>query len=39
MELMLMGMELEFIYNYKVVDYEVLLDGDFKGFEINLEKG
>ncbi|TDE02346.1 hypothetical protein [Flavobacterium hiemivividum] len=25
--------------NYKVVDYEVLLEGDFKGFEITLEKG
>lgn len=25
--------------NYKVVDYEVLLEGDFKGFEIKLEKG
>jgi hypothetical protein len=25
--------------NYKVVDYEVLLEGEFKGFEIKLEKG
>lgn len=25
--------------NDKVIDYEVVLDGDFKGFEIKLEKG
>ncbi|HEY4618580.1 MAG TPA: hypothetical protein VIH09_10345 [Flavobacterium sp.] len=25
--------------NYKVIDYDVLLEGDFKGFEVQLEPG
>jgi hypothetical protein len=33
------GDKIRIYVNYKVVEYEVVLDGDFKGFEINLEKG
>ena len=33
------GDRIRIYVNYKVVDYEVLLEGDFKGFEIKLEKG
>jgi hypothetical protein len=33
------GDKIRVYLNNKVVDYEVVLDGDFKGFEIKLEKG
>ncbi len=33
------GDKIRVYLNDKVVDYEVVLDGDFKGFEIKLEKG
>jgi hypothetical protein len=33
------GDKIRIYVNYKVIEYEVVLDGDFKGFEINLEKG
>lgn len=33
------GDRIRIYVNYKVVEYEVLLDGDFKGFELKLEKG
>ncbi|MEZ7500637.1 hypothetical protein QO200_18115 [Flavobacterium sp. Arc3] len=33
------GDKIRIYVNYKVVDYEVLLEGEFKGFEIKLEKG
>lgn len=33
------GDKIRVYLNDKVIDYEVVLDGDFKGFEIKLEKG
>jgi hypothetical protein len=33
------GDRIRIYVNYKVVDYEVLLDSDFKAFEVKLEKG
>lgn len=33
------GDKIRIYVNYKVIEYEVLLDGVFKGFELKLEKG
>ncbi|MFQ3174362.1 MAG: hypothetical protein ACI8W0_001480 [Flavobacterium sp.] len=33
------GDRIRIYLNYKVIDYDVLLEGDFKGFEVQLEKG
>lgn len=33
------GDRIRILVNYKVIDYDVLLEADFKGFEIQLEKG
>lgn len=33
------GDRIRIYVNYKVIDYDVLLDGNFKGFEVQLEKG
>ncbi|EIA09054.1 hypothetical protein [Flavobacterium frigoris] len=33
------GDRIRIYVNFKVVDYEVILEGDFKGFEVKLEKG
>lgn len=33
------GDRIRIYVNYKVIDYDLLLDGNFKGFEIQLDKG
>lgn len=33
------GDRIRIYVNYKVIDYDVVLDGDFKGFVLKLEKG
>jgi hypothetical protein len=33
------GDKIRVYVNYKVIDYDVLLDGNFKGFDVKLEKG